>query len=327
MTLANQIIYAERRARVSSNATTISAASDVTTQYINEGTREFCKLVGGLPKRGYLDLSPKFDVQTNWAMRMTITGGANALTVQDMALAATNHTSLTGGSLAAYLGGEISNNLALSVSVSWDSDLWEFTFYDEAAAATHWEIASPSNINYVDAVDHVLNKSGTQTGTYFTGDIPMDCVVETALPSDCLSVEAVEWNGSPLLEAPYELFISPQEFGTPRWYAIKGAADGTSVIRVSPVPEEQEMFVLQYKSMPDDLTTTTQSCPLPTAYHFAPIYYAAHMLAQDNNDWTVSQQSFALFMNEVGKYRCKTANQNFTMFPRRSDYRPIKVVL
>lgn len=320
MTLAQQIIYAERRARVSSNVTTVSTSNDVTIQYINEGVREFAKIIGGIPKTAYLALAPKFDVQTNWAVRLTVTGGANAIAASDFVLAATNTSSLTAASYATYLGSQLSNNYAVSVSVSWDSTTWKFTLYDETSAATHVEIGAPSGITYVDACDLLFNKIGTQSASYFTGNVPMDLNLETSLPSDFLSLEAVEWDGSPLKPAPFDLFLTPSSAGDPVWYAVKN-----NKIRIAPTPVEQEMFTLAYKSMPDDLSTTTDSCPLPTAYHFAPVYYAAAMLAAENHDWTVQQQNYAMFVNETTKYKVKEANQNSTLFPQSGAYTPIRV--
>jgi hypothetical protein len=322
MTLAQQIQYAERRARVSSNVTTVSSANDITVQYINEGVREFAKIVGGIPKVGYLQLAPKFDVQTNWAVRLTVTSGANALTARDWVLAATNTSSLTAASYASYLGSQLSNNYAVSISVSWDSTAWKFTLYDEAAAATYIQIGAPDGIGYVDGSEYLFNEIGTQTGSYFTGNIPMDLNLETDLPSDCLSVESVEWGKSPLQLAPFDLFMTPASAGSPVWYAIKNRK-----IRVAPTPAEQDLFMIQYKSMPTDLTTTTDTCPLGAEYHWAPIYYAAHMLASENHDWTVQQQNYGLFLNETMKYKVKEANQNPSMFPRSQAYQPIRVVI
>jgi hypothetical protein len=324
MTLAQQITYSERRARVSSNVTTVSAANDVTIQFINEGVREFAKVIGGLPKVAYLQLAPKFDVQTNWAIRLTVTGGANALTVRDFVLAATNTASLSAASYAAYLGAQFAGGASttLSVSVSWDSTAWKFTLYDETAAATYIEVGSPSGIGYVDATDLLFNKIGTQTGSYWTGEIPMDLNLETSLPDDCLSVESVQWDGRALSLAPFDLFMTPQSAGDPSWYAIKGKR-----IRLAPTPLDQAMCVIQYKSMPTDLATTTDSCPLPSEYHWAPVYYATSLLAAENHDWDAQQQNFGLFLNETMKYKIKEANQNPSMFPRSEAYQPIKVII
>lgn len=326
MTLAQQITYSERRARVSSNVTTIATANDVTIQFINEGVREFAKVIGGIPKIAYLQLAPKFDVQTNWAIRLTVTGGGNVLTARDFILAATNTSSLTAASYAAYLGGQLSGSamctLTTSISVSWDTSTWKFTLYDESAAATYIEIGAPSGIGYADATDLLFNKTGTQTGTYWTGDIPMDLNLETALPDDCLSVESVEWDGRALTLAPFDLFMAPQSSGDPSWYAIKGKK-----IRLAPTPVDQELCIVQYKSMPTDLSTTTDACPLSSEYHWAPVYYAAAMLSAENHDWDSQQQNYGLFVNETMKYKIKEANQNPSMFPRAPAYQPPKVII
>lgn len=324
MTLGQQITHAERRARISSNYTTESTASDITVRYLNEGVREFCKGIGGLPKTAYLQLSPKFDVQSNWAMRVEITGGGNALSSQDIVLATANYQGMGGASMAGYLGTVISELLSVSVSVSWNSSDWCFTIYDETSAATAFYVNESTGISYVNAVDYFFNTVGTQSTSYFTGEIPRDCTLETDLPTNCLLVQQVEWNGNPLYPAPVDLFISPQAFGTPSYYCINGQK-----IRLGPTPESQEMFLLRYLGMETDLdaTATTTSCPLPDAYHWAPIYYATHMLAEDNHDWDVSKENYALFLNEVAKYKIKQGNQNYTLHPRQQPYQPIKVVV
>lgn len=320
MTLAQQITYAERRARVSSNVTTSSTANDITIAYINEGVREFCKMAGGIPKVAYLQLSPKFDVQTNWAIRLTVTSGANALTAQDLVLAATNTASMGGASYASYLAGQISANTLTSISVSWDSTEWEFDIYDTLGSATYWEIGAPDGIGYVDAVPMLLNKVGTQSGTYFAGDMPYDLTLETALPSDCLSVVNVEWDHNQMTMAPFDVFASPQSFGVPIYYAVKHES-----IRLYPCPERQEMFQINYLSAPTDLSTTTDSCPLKDEYHWAPVYYAAAMLAAENHDWEVHDKNYGMFMSEVAKSRVKEANQNPSMFPRYNPVSPPRV--
>ena len=320
MTLANQIIYAERIARVSSNATTISTASDVTIQYINEGVREFCKIIGGMDKVGYLTLAPKFDLQTNWAIRTTYTGGANALSARDLVLAATNHSSLTGASVAAYVGSQISNTQAASVSVSWDTSTWQFTLYDDIGSMTSVEVDEPVGIAYVDATEWIFNQIGTQSGTHFTGTIPLDLVLETALPSDCLSVKYVEWNKEPLQLAPFDLFVSPQSMGDPAFYAVKGGK-----IRVSPTPSRQELFTIQYRYMPADLSTTSDECPLPASYHMSPVYFAASRLAAENHDSQRQQENFGLFLDQAYKAKIREENQNPTMLPAQSDYQVPRV--
>ena len=57
----------------------------------------------------------------------------------------------------------------------------------------------------------------------------------------------------------------------------------------------------------------------------APHPVQAAMLAAENHDWEVNRQNYAMFMNEVMKYRIKEANQNPSMFPRASSYTPVKV--
>lgn len=326
MTLGSQTTYAERRARVDSASMTETDTSDVTKTYINEGVREFCKITGGIPKEEYLALTPKFDLRTNFAIRLTITGGANAQTVTDLVLAATAQTDITGASAATYITEQISNNLAISATMSWDTASWNFTLSDGVSAATYLEVGAPAQRTYVDWTYPIFNKSGTQSGTYFEGSLPLDSTVEVDLPSDFSEIEYVEWDGVELYPAPYDLFISPGSEGTPRWYAIKNKK-----LRLAPYPSSQEALHIRYKNFPADLETDGTSdateCLLPTQTHWAPVHYAASMIAGENQDDKIMGREFSLFRSIALEYKARESNQNPALFPIGASYIPIDVVI
>ena len=58
---------------------------DVARVYLNQGVKEFCKKVHGIPRRNYLTLSPKFDIATNFAIQLTVVGGVNEMAATDIA--------------------------------------------------------------------------------------------------------------------------------------------------------------------------------------------------------------------------------------------------
>ncbi len=99
MTLGQQITYTERLAADTAARTNVSADSEATRKYINEGVREFSKRAGGVPKEDYLTVVPRFDSKTNWAIRLTIVGGSNALSATDIAVTGTNRANVAGAPL------------------------------------------------------------------------------------------------------------------------------------------------------------------------------------------------------------------------------------
>ena len=137
-------------------------------------------------------------------------------------------------------------------------------------------------------------------------------------------MQQVEWDGDPLSPAPYDLFMSPQSAGTPIWYNVK-----KKKIRIAPCPEEQKLFHIRYKHMPDDLktdgTADATECPLPTDFHWAPVYYSAAMLAQENDDDSIYRREMAMFIDQVNRYRIQENNQTPTLFPQGTPFKVPRV--
>ena len=324
MTFANQAVFAERRARVTSEALTITNSGDVTRFYINLGVQEFCKNVNGLPKHTYLTVSPKFSAHSNFACRFTITSGANALTATEMPIVSNTYTDAGGASLATALQQQFSNVAALSVSVSWYSASWVFAINSHDSNTTYIEVAAPTTNTYVDATPILFNLTGTQTGYYWKGNFPLDCTLETDLPSDYYDMEYVEWDGELLSPAPNDLFVSPAESGTPCWYTIKGRK-----LRLLPCPTRQGKFSIQYRYFPDALeidgTDDAEECALPTEFHLAPVYYAAAKIFEERHENEKAEQEYSLFYDQIKRYRMRESNHNPTLFPTRRPWTPIVV--
>jgi len=325
MLLSSQIIYAERRARVSGGALTLTVASEVTREYINKGVMEFAKAVNGIPKEAYLTLSPRFDSPANFAIRLTITGGGNAYAVGDVCTTATvARNDVTGATMAVILKEALSANAFLSCTVTWSLASWVFTINPQDALTTAIEIEPPTSFQYINHCPMLFNTEGTQASAIWVGEIPLDCTVETDLPDDFLEIEFVEWDGSKLGPAPYDLFISPSGNGTPNCYTVKGRK-----IRLAPAPISQKSFHIRYRHMPDDLevdgTDDAVDCPLPLECHWAPIYYASALLAEEQLDEETAKREMGMFWDEVNKYRLRLANQTPTLFPRKTNWQAIRV--
>ena len=155
---------------------------------LNEGMWQFAKDVHGLTKEGYLALAPEFDTQTNLAIRLTITGGADAMVATDVPITATARSDTTGTIVAADLQTAIRAACGTATpTVTWSTTTWKFTI-TTAAATTSLTIAAPTGITYVDASDLLGLNHGTTTGNTITDNIPVDCTVQTDLPSDYLQI-------------------------------------------------------------------------------------------------------------------------------------------
>jgi len=326
MTLGTQVTYAKRRARISSSSVTESTTDDVVRIYVNDGVKEFCRRIGGLSTEEYLTVVPTFDLRTNCAIRFTITGGANAFAAHDVPLCTASIVDETGTEIATCVNAQLSNLLGVSVTLSWDSASWIFSLRDNTGGATAIEIDEPEQKTYVDWSERIFGKIGTAALTYFEGDFPLDCTVETELPSDFLQIESVFWNGVELVPAPWEMFVSPGISGTPTHYAIKNRR-----IRLVPCPTEQKEFLIRYKSVPSDLETDgtddATDCPLPDHYHMIPIYWAASQLLEEHHEYDKAIQEMAYFTKAVLDYKCREDNQTPTLFPARSSWYPFKVRL
>ena len=330
MTLGTQTTFVERLARIGSNANTIASASDVTKIYLNEGVREFAKRSHGVPGEAYLTISPKFDVDTNYAIRFTIAGSKNSMAATDVLIASTTLSDATPTTVANHIGSNINAMDLLatssgSIACGWSASTWSF-YLDCGATATSITIESPDSRNYIDAVDMIFGTAGTKATSTFSGGFPEDCTIETTLPSGFLEIERVEWDHNEIGPAPFNLFMSPQVAGTPSHYAIKNKK-----IRLYPVPDEVEHFYIRYKQMPDDLGTDgasdSVSCPLPTECHMAPVYYAAACLLEESHEIDKAIYYQRKFHDMVTDYKIRENNNNPTLFPSGSPTIPVKVTV
>lgn len=318
MTIAQQIVFAKRKGRVSGNVTTDTYTDDVTRFYINEGVREFCKKTKGISSEEFLTVTPTFNTRTNFAIRLTITGGSNALSATDIAITATAYDRTTGTQVASDLQTAIQAAGAASATVSWSTTAWTFTI--DASDSTSITIEAPDGITYVDATDMLFGKSGTQVSTTWVSGFPQDCTVRASLPSDFLSIEQVEWDKCMLQNAPYMNMMSPEMYGDPTHYHIKD-----KYIYFTPVPNMQKELKIEYQAFPASATLTgsldTSSCPLAQEYHMAPVYYAASKHLEDSFEYQESIFCKSMFDDECRKYKMNEANQNPKMIPRQAPYK------
>lgn len=255
MTLDALITKVRSRSRAAADFYANSEVQDL----INEGLDEFSKDVHGLKKETFLALSPLFDTATHFAIRLTVTGGTNALAATDIVITAAAASNITGTAVATALQVAIRAAGPTTLTVAWSTTTWLFTI--DAIDSTSITVEGPSSILYADATPLLFNKSGEQTGTTWAGVIPRDVNLEIALPSDFLELlEPPEWDGSPLAPSTWDLFTDPQSSGTPNIYHVYQKR-----LRISPVPTSQKMLRLWYRYRPAQFDATTvayQECGL-----------------------------------------------------------------
>lgn len=256
MTLATAITRTRKKARENTESNL------GIVEWINEGQKEFAKEVHGLIKEDYLTLEPRFDIQTHFAINLTIVGGTNALASTDIPICAADATDQTGTDVATALQVAIRAAGAATAAVYFGivgSHIWQFQI--DAIDSTSITLAPPSDIIYADALELLGFVAGTTTDTEVYGSIPTDCNLEVDLPTDFLSIVSdPEWNGDPLRQAPFYNFISPETSGTPTWYYIRD----NKTIRLYPPPINQGMLHIFYQYIPEDFTVPNgyQECGL-----------------------------------------------------------------
>ena len=321
MTMAEQITFAKRLARVSGNALKMTYDDDVPRHYVNMGIEEFCKHSHALSKEAYVVLTPQFTVETDWYINVTIEDGVDALAAKDVAITATDTADTTGAAVATLF--ETAINAAIGgggVSVAWSDTTWRFTI-TPTAGSTSITIASPSVDYYADGTMRLLGKTGTQTGTDWESGFPQDCTLKSDLPSDYLEMEHITYDGHPLYPAPFGNFMSPQTTSTyPEYYAIRDRE-----IFISPTVDSRKIIKMRYYHIPVGATISgtadaTFSCLLPVEVHMAPVYYAAGMMLKETFEEDESAKKLGMFFDLVNTYKSRQANQNPKMFPRNIDY-------
>ena len=324
------VSYAERLARVSPNAVTLASTSDVTRTYLNEGFREFAKRVHGLSVQDRLAITPRFDIETNYAIKFQTQGSKNALASSNIYVASTSLSMASGSSVASYLQTAINAAVSASlgsgsITVNWSASSWQF-YVSCGATATSVYFGSPSgDVTLVDA-SPVLGLAGTNATSTFTGALPEDCTLRASLPSGFLDILYVEYDNEPLAPAPFSNFMSPESSGTPTHYAIQNKE-----IRLYPTPTEQKKFVIRYKGAIADISTDgtddSTTCALPEEMHMAPVYYAAAMILEETHEPQQSiyfQQKFNAMVND---YKIRESNNTPTLFPQVATEAAPKVVM
>lgn len=255
MTLGQAISKSRRLARVDVTGKLDSEIMDC----VNESMKAFAKRTRHLIKSAYLDIVPRFDVNENMAINLTITGGTNAIAATDIVITAADALGISGTTLASYLQAQIRAAIGggANLTVSWSTTAWLFTI--DSVDGTEITVSDPSAIIYSDATG-LIGISGTKTASSFQGNFPTDCTVISDLPSDFVGLKtSPEWDGDELYESPANIFTSPEVFGEPTRYYVMG-----DTMKLYPSPNRQGKLHIIYKYFPTEFERVSgyQECGL-----------------------------------------------------------------
>lgn len=330
MTIGTMVSLAERMARVSPNAVTIATASDATRTYINEGMLEFAKRVHGIPVEDRLTITPRFDIETNYAVKFQTQGSKNAIASTTIYLTPTAITGASGSGVASYFQAMINTAVVAglgsgSITVNWSASSWQF-YVSCGTTATSVYFGGITTDKRAVSAEGVIGLSGATSTSTFTGAVPADCSLRASLPAGFLEIQYVEWDNEPLAPAPYVNFMSPETSGTPTHYAIQNKE-----LRFYPTPDTNAKAVIHYTGFPTAISTDgtddATTCTLPEETHMAAVYYAAACILEETHEPQQSMYFQQKFNSLVNDYKIREANNTPTLFPQVSTEAAPKVVM
>ena len=307
-------------ARLYSRITDSSESSAAVNILIQEALYAFATDVGGFFTEDFLPLTPKFDIETHFAIRLTVTGGSNDLVATDVVIAATAGLDRLGGPVASNLQTAIVAAGASDVVVAWDASNLDFTLTD--SNATVITVASPSSGLYADATELLFGKTGTQDDTW-EGGFPQNCTIDVTLPTDYQSMLKVEWDGHPLKMQPFGRSMSPAGPGTPRYYAVIEERR----LQIWPSPTEQKKLHIWYNAYPALLADSTLPLYIPLNYHNALAYWTAAELCARAHDDKNEAKYYGKYWRMKNKYMVQKLSQNTVVTPRVENILDYKVIV
>jgi hypothetical protein len=318
MTLGTQTSFVERLARLT-GAVTIATTSDATKQYINEGVREFSKRAHGIAIDAFVDLTPRFHVPSDAAIKFTIGGNVNTFGSADIVVNTSGLNDATPTTVMNQMATLVNAAVgSLTISMAWSASTWTFVIYGPAST-TFCGIAAPTNISYTDVKEILFGGAVSKRSPSITTAIGEDLLVDASLPAGFLEMKHVFYGQTELTEAPFDNFLRVKSQGTPSFYAIKNKQ-----IYLNPVPVSQDYFRIFYTGMPTDLgvdgASDSVSCPLPEEVHMAPVYWAAACLLEESHEFDKSVYYQRKFNDMCNNYIIREANNNPTMFPGPAQF-------
>jgi hypothetical protein len=282
---------------------------------VEDAVRQFSRDVHGFLIEEYILIDATFDTNTNFAFRIEITGGANALSTTDVAITGTAREDATGDTVASDLQTTLNAAIATGdVSVSFQNFYFRFDTTN-SSASTAIEVSSPDDTDYLDAGD-LLGLDGTLTESstgVFDGGFPEDCTMRQRLSNRPFTILNVSWDNYQLEKAPREIFVAPDARGDPRWYYQEGQD-----ILITPAPTSQKILYVRYKGVADYATVGSNevSADIPDDYHIALAYWVAAELLLESFEDKEAMTRRAKYEDKVREYRVNYANQNTALMPK-----------
>ena len=290
---------------------TFASDSEVNS-WINEGKNEFSSMVGGFRREQYLTLAARFDTETNFAVRVTITGGTNATSATDVAITGHQRVDTTGTQVATDFQttlralGTISN-----LTVAYSTTTYKFTV--DSIDGTDIKFEAPSGSNYIDATS-LLGLSGSSGAQTFVSGIPEDCFVETDLSRSWETIDRVEWDQYPLIRGAWDSAMSVQQQGDPAFFAVSD----NMRIRVWPSPNSQKLFHVNGRGKPDDITSDITF--IPDQYHNALAHYAAWNILEETHEPALADRRYRSFASYVKRYKSARIQGDSRIGDERAEY-------
>jgi len=250
MTLARLRDQARRWARVHSTWT--SGDGTIDNAHLNElvqiAVDQMALDVKGFPVEEYPAISAEFTTRTHMGFHLLIKDSSGTdLVDADIALTTTDRDQVAGATVAADLQATLraASGALGTETVTWSS----FAFAIDLKQGATFTFSAPTSVTMDDVRDRFGLTGYTESGTIITSAFPQDCTVDVTLPSDCISIERVEWDGRPLEQVSRQWAQSPEASASEPWqYHVRGRE-----LNLLPSPTRQGTLHVWYKGSPPAL--------------------------------------------------------------------------
>jgi hypothetical protein len=310
---------ARRLARVSAS----SAPDEHINRLINDGMRRFARDVGGLPKRDYYSIAAHFDLQTDFAFHLTITGSSNNDIDTDIAVTDADAYAQTGAQVATELQAQIRAAIGVGadLTVAWSN----FAFTIDTIDGDTIAITEPDDsTTYTNYVEELFGSEQSVSDTSVECGFPEDCTVYVDLDGELMRVNSVEWDKSPLCEVGMSDVLSPEVSGTPAFYAWE-----YNRLFLTPVPTSQDKFLVDYVYVPDEVDTTVADPEIvddvPEKYQIGIAYYVSSRLLEEMFEGNIAKERYAEYFRYVTMFK-KDRFSTYIPGSKRKSYVRFEVV-
>jgi len=315
MTIARALSQARRYARVDT-----TGADDTQVQnLIQDSVDQFSRDIGGFPIEAFLSITAEFTTKTNYAIHVTIIDSGSTVVDTDVPITGTDRTDATGTTVASDLQIAIRamTGATGTETVVWSTDgsapITGFYFtidfkQGSTSAGDSITVSAPTDVQYVDATELLGLISPGVASTIITGTFPEDCTVKADLPSDAMKIDRVEWDEWELYELPQEYAQSPESFGDPRWFYVRGRE-----LYMIPSPDRQEKLHVWYRGIPTAIDFDTDvNLPneIPSMYHNAIPFLASYYMLLETHEPQKAAQFYGQYRQIMTQYKVDYGNNH-----------------